>query len=263
MYCRSCRTDVGSNSTCPSCGRRAGERDLGSGAANEASQSGAFPLPPAAPWDNDSDEAGSSKSGRTAEKAGKGAKKSGKKREPVAKPAKPRPTVKSKEPTVRLTQPISPRTQRGATGRGAAGPPASSRSSSRSSLGRDEVMTLVAEQPELIESGLRVHSDRKGEAVGVDFTTDVGEIDLLARDSAGGWVLIVVAEEDSEKELVAELLQLMGWVRKHLGKKGQEVRAIVLLDSIPEDLGYAAAAVADSLEFKRYRLALTFEPIEV
>jgi hypothetical protein len=52
-------------------------------------------------------------------------------------------------------------------------------------------------------------------------------------------------------------------VRKHLGKKGQEVRAIVLLDSIPEDLGYAAAAVADSLEFKRYRLALTFEPIEV
>jgi hypothetical protein len=257
MYCRSCHTDVGSNSTCPSCGRRAGERDLGSATANEASQSGAFPLPPAAPWDNDADEAGSSKSGKRAEKR---AKKSGKKREPAAKP---RPTVKSEEPTVRLTQPIAPRTQRGATGRGAAGPPASSRESSRSSLGRDEVMTLVAEQPELIESGLRVHSDRKGEAVGVDFTTDVGEIDLLARDSAGGWVLIVIAEEDSEKELVAELLQLMGWVRKHLGKKGQEVRAIVLLDSIPEDLGYAAAAVADSLEFKRYRLALTFEPIEV
>jgi RecB family endonuclease NucS len=171
--------------------------------------------------------------------------------------------VKSREPTVRLTEKLPTRAQRDAAGRSAAAPQPSTRGSSSSSLGRDEVLTLVAEQPELIESGLRVHSDRKGEAVGAGFATDVGEIDLLARDSAGGWVLIVVAEEDSEKELVAELLQLMGWVRKHLGKKGQEVRAIVLLDSVPEDLGYAAAAVADSLEFKRYRLALTFEPVEV
>jgi RecB family endonuclease NucS len=171
--------------------------------------------------------------------------------------------VKSKEPTVRLTEKIPKRSQRAVAERGGPARQPAPRDASGSSLGRDEVLTLVAEQPELIENGLRVHSDRKGEAVGVGFTTDVGEIDLLARDSAGGWVLIVVAEEDNEKELIAELLQLMGWVRKHLGKKGQEVRAIVLLDSVPDDLGYAAAAVADSLEFKRYRLALTFEPVEV
>jgi RecB family endonuclease NucS len=171
--------------------------------------------------------------------------------------------VKSKEPTVRLTEKLPTRAQRDAAGRSAAAPQSSARGSSSSSLGRDEVMALVSEQPELIETGLRVHSDRKGEAVGAGFATDVGEIDLLARDTAGGWVIIMVAEEDREKELVGDLLQLMGWVRKHLGKKGQEVRAIVLLDSLPEDLGYAAAAVADSLEFKRYRLALTFEPVEV
>ena len=171
--------------------------------------------------------------------------------------------MKPKEQTVRLTEKLPTRAERAASEQGQAKPRPSANEPSSSSLGRDEVLTLVAEQPELIESGLRVHSDRKGEAVGVGFATDVGEIDLLARDSAGGWVLIVVAGDDPEKELVGELLQLMGWVRKHLGKKGQEVRAIVLLDTLPDDLGYAAAAVADSLEFKRYRLALTFEPVEV
>ena len=168
--------------------------------------------------------------------------------------------MKSKERPVRLTEKVEARTERPGASR-SGGQPA--REATRSSLGRDEVLTLVAEQPELIESGLRVHTDRKGAAVGVGFATDVGEIDLLSRDTAGGWVIIMVAEPDKHKELVGDLLQLMGWVRKHLGKKGQEVRAIVLLDSMPEDLGYAAAAVADSLEFKRYRLALTFEPVDV
>jgi hypothetical protein len=55
----------------------------------------------------------------------------------------------------------------------------------------------------------------------------------------------------------------MGWVRKHLSAEGQEVRAVVLVDSIPEDLGYAAAAVSDTVEFKVYRVGLTIEKIEV
>jgi hypothetical protein len=37
----------------------------------------------------------------------------------------------------------------------------------------------------------------------------------------------------------------------------------VLVDSVPEDLGYAAAAVSDTVEFKRYRIGLTLEKVEV
>jgi hypothetical protein len=69
--------------------------------------------------------------------------------------------------------------------------------------------------------------------------------------------------KSQEKDLVAQLLELMGFVRKHLGEPGQEVRAIVLLDWVPENLGYAAAAVASSVEFKRYKFELSFEPFEV
>jgi hypothetical protein len=76
-------------------------------------------------------------------------------------------------------------------------------------------------------------------------------------------VVIAVAEPDEGKELVGDLLQRMGWVRRHLGKSGQEVRGMVLLDALPDDLGYAAAAVADTVEFKMYQLALSLEPVIV
>jgi hypothetical protein len=38
---------------------------------------------------------------------------------------------------------------------------------------------------------------------------------------------------------------------------------MVLLDALPDDLGYAAAAVADTVEFKMYQLALSLEPVIV
>ena len=145
--------------------------------------------------------------------------------------------------------------------------PAAAAKESRAGLGAEEVRGLLAERPELLEAGLCVYREDDDEAAGVGFATAVGDIDVLARDSAGGWVIIVVVTpgdgEGHGKELVGDLLQLMGWVRKHLAAEGQEVRGIVLLDSVPDDLGYAAAAVADSVEFKRYRLALSFETVDV
>ncbi len=123
-----------------------------------------------------------------------------------------------------------------------------------------DVVALIVEQPSLIEPGLEIYSE-DGETTGVGYGTAVGKIDLLARDDAGAWVVILVAEPNPGKDLVSDLLQRIGWVRRHLGSSGEEVRGIVLLDSLPDELGYAAAAVADTVEFKIYRLELTFEPV--
>jgi hypothetical protein len=130
-------------------------------------------------------------------------------------------------------------------------------------LGRDGIRDLLIARPELIEEGLSVHTDGDGAASGVCFETSVGKIDLLARDSAAGWVVVLISESGQGKELIGDLLQLVGWVRKHLSAEGQEVRAIVLVDSVPEDLGYAAAAVSDTVEFKLYRVGLTLEKVDV
>ena len=130
-------------------------------------------------------------------------------------------------------------------------------------LSPDGIRDLLIARPELIEEGLSLHTDGDGAASGARFETSVGTIDLLARDTAAGWVIVLIAESGQGKELVGDLLQLMGWVRKHLSAEGQEVRAVVLVDSVPEDLGYAAAAVSDSVEFKLYRVGLTLEKIDV
>ena len=42
-----------------------------------------------------------------------------------------------------------------------------------------------------------------------------------------------------------------------------ETRGIVLCAEEPEDLSYTAAAVADTVCFKTYRLALDFNDIEI
>jgi RecB family endonuclease NucS len=126
-------------------------------------------------------------------------------------------------------------------------------------LGITEIRTLVTEQPDLVEAGLRLFSD--GGVPGVSFGTPVGEIDLLARDAAGALVLLMVTSSAAAKDLLSELLPRIGYVRKHLAQPGQEVRAIVLLERLPEEVQYAAAALADTVSFKTYRLALNFDDI--
>jgi hypothetical protein len=130
-------------------------------------------------------------------------------------------------------------------------------------LSPDGIRDLLIAHPELIEEGLSVHTKDGASTSGARFETSVGRIDLLARDQSSGWVVVTVAEPGQGKELVGDMLQLMGWVRKHLSSEGQEVRGIVLVDSVPEDLGYAAAAVAGTVEFTRYRIGLTLEKVDV
>ena len=244
MNCRSCRAQLGArDQKCPSCGRRnqSGATDLGSGQASDSGRHSDLPLPPARGWnDGVADERSSDMKTPESKKA------------PEPKKTPPRRTV---EEPVRLTEFVRPKQDPGSSGSGATRP-------TSAGPGRDEVRDLLAERPELIESGLRVHREDGG-AKGVGYATPVGDIDLLARDSASAWVLVLLPERSREKELVGHLLELMGWVRKHLGEPGQEVRAIALLDWVPENLGYAAAAVAGSVEFKRYKLELTFEQLQV
>lgn len=122
---------------------------------------------------------------------------------------------------------------------------------------------LLGVQPELLEPGLSVFTDERGLPVGAGYSTQVGEIDLLARDKSGAFVVVRVADREGGEELVAETLQRIGWVRKHLGKGKQKARGIVLVEQAPENLSYTAAGVAGTITFKTYRIAVTFEDVEI
>jgi hypothetical protein len=149
-------------------------------------------------------------------------------------------------------------------GRGpAAGTPARP-AASAPPMGPAGLRALLADQPELLEPGLRVYRDEAGAAVGVDYATGVGAIDLLATDARGSLVAVMIAEKGrGEEDLVAEVLQRIGWLRKHLCDGRQAARAVVLVEEPPASLPYAAAAVADTVTFKTFRVALVFEDIEI
>ena len=140
----------------------------------------------------------------------------------------------------------------GSTGSGVSGPPAPAR-----------IRRMLVEDPELLEEGLSVYTDNKGAAVGVGFSTPVGTIDLLARDADESLVIVLVADLGREADLAAQILQCMGWVGKHLVRAKHTVRGMILASEVPESLLYAAAALPDSVAIVTYRMALTFEPVEV
>lgn len=122
---------------------------------------------------------------------------------------------------------------------------------------------LLAQRPELLEPGLQILHNERGDAIGASYRSAVGEIDLVARDASGRLVVVLVSDPGSGEELVAQVLQRIGWVRKHLGDGGERVRGIVLVEEPPESLSYAAAAVSDTVAFKTWRIALSFSDLEI
>ena len=130
------------------------------------------------------------------------------------------------------------------------------------SVDMDQVRSLLAEQPGLVEKGLGLHADDEGDPLGVDFPTPVGSIDLLGRDRKGGFVVVHVPAADEVADSVSGMLRRMGWVRKHLAGSGEEVRGIVVVDQLPEELAYAAAGVGGAIAFKSAQLTLSFHDLE-
>jgi len=173
-----------------------------------------------------------------------------------------RRTESQTDTEIDLEEPAPPRPTSGA---GSSGSASSSRSGSTGqSLTPDPVSIrrLLAEDPGLLERNLSVLADQKGTPIGMDYTTEVGDIDLLARDAGGSLVVVMVSKGGAGTDMIAEILQRIGWVRKHLAKVKEGVRGIVLMESAPKDLSYTAAAVADTVSFKTYKMSLSFDDVE-
>ncbi len=130
-------------------------------------------------------------------------------------------------------------------------------------LAADGLRAQLVERPELLEPGLQIHGDSEGRLTGIDLATEVGEIDILARDEQGDWVVVTVMDEAADADLVTDLLQRMGWVQKHLADEGDQVRCITLLSSVPDDLGYAAAAMSDKLRFCTWQFELKLDEVQL
>jgi len=268
MLCKLCNTRIRpGGSACPNCG----SHSFVDTSRSNSEISSPLPLPKMPddsklqsledpePLELDENEvSGSGASGAKELEVGPGASGEGK--------------VKSKRPMeVELNEPAEVGRSGSGTSAGSSGseekeePPAVKAAVQRGgglgSLDADGLRALLAEKPDLLEPGLTVYKNDKGRQLGVSYTSAVGEIDLLARDASGNFVVVMCADRQDAEQLVSSTLQRIGWVRKHLASSGQQVRAVVLLDRARDDIAYAAAAVTGTVSFRIYRVAVTFDEL--
>ena len=95
---------------------------------------------------------------------------------------------------------------------------------------------------------------------GIEYHTDVGIIDILAKSSDGNFYVFELKLGRGPDAALGQILRYMGWVQKHLAN-GKKVQGIVLASEISEKLKYAATQVAN-VELMEYELSLKFSSVE-
>jgi hypothetical protein len=91
------------------------------------------------------------------------------------------------------------------------------------------------------------------EEKGIYFQTDVGVIDILARDRAtGDWVVIELKKGRNSDSVVGQLLRYMGWIGRHKAHAGEKVRGIIITGETDDRIKYAVSAIP-GIEFFTYK----------
>jgi hypothetical protein len=91
---------------------------------------------------------------------------------------------------------------------------------------------------------------------GRQYVTDVGIIDVLAKDRAGNFVVIELKKGRGQSAVIGQILAYMNWVEKNLVDNGKKVRGIVIAADAHPALLSAQQAVADRVQLKYYDVSL-------
>lgn len=108
---------------------------------------------------------------------------------------------------------------------------------------------------------LEVWESEHGEP-GHQFSTPVGRIDFLCRDTATDALVVIELKRGRPSDrVVGQVARYMGWVRAHIAREQQGVEGIIVAHEQDEQLGYAVSAVPD-LSILTYRINFTLSAPE-
>ena len=86
------------------------------------------------------------------------------------------------------------------------------------------------------------------------YTEEVGYIDLLAKDKKGSFVVIELKKGRRDDEVIGQVLRYIGWVRKNLCKKGEEVRGLIVVGERDLKLQYALQEIDNKVSAMVYQV---------
>lgn len=93
---------------------------------------------------------------------------------------------------------------------------------------------------------LELYRDPVEGVEGQQFNTDVGIIDILAKDPASNtFVVIELKKGQAADRVVGQILRYMGWVQGNLAINGEGVRGIIICKEPDQRLSYAIRMVPD------------------
>ncbi len=96
-----------------------------------------------------------------------------------------------------------------------------------------------------------------GEVVGQQYSTNIGQIDILARSKdKKTWLVIELKKGKTGDQVVGQTLRYIGWVKKNEAEKDHRVRGLIIAGDRDEKLAYALETV-ENIGFMTY--AVSFE----
>ncbi len=119
---------------------------------------------------------------------------------------------------------------------------------------------FLSKHLDIIEKGLTLYRD-ENKRDGIEYPTETGPIDILAKDSDGNFVIFELKVGRGADRTVGQLQRYMGWVRRGLAK-GSNVRGFIVAQSIDEGLRYAASE-NPNIKTYEYKLQFSVEPVEI
>jgi len=86
--------------------------------------------------------------------------------------------------------------------------------------------------------------EEDGDMIGQQYRTNIGRIDLLAREKkTGDWVVIELKKGRPSISVVGQLALYMGWVQDNLARGEEEVKGVIIAGEADEKLKYAVEPI--------------------
>jgi endonuclease len=114
-----------------------------------------------------------------------------------------------------------------------------------------QLRDFIAQNLNAIDVGgrrLRLYVDPAGND-GIEYSSPVGRIDILAIDDEGSFVVFELKRASSPDHAIGQLARYMGWVRQTIGKD-REVRGVIVAKSISDKLRYAVSVIPNASLFE-------------